>query len=291
MSFVKNMPIEASAAFDRAFVKRDATQWLYIVRLCVEKGITDPDKLADIPFHLAHPELHLRDILSHESDLKIRWKACRIAVMVAVPFVKDAIANPLRWDGSRARLREWLKLLNPQRLHVDEGPYTTPDMVLRTRESRIRFHSYICKAFDDKSYETKYLAFNYNTIGILTDKPSGYPASKYGYGSVGGLVRSGKFDALDQLLQFARKETRGNERRFATEFKRIEKHFWDNVYIGFRWVDSGASSDGSNNFKKEVEIVTDMYKKCLKDNSIYSVHRDHIVDTYKQMTVKWPSSF
>lgn len=289
MAFVHHLPAQAEAAYLRAYREKDPSQWLYIVKLCVAAGITDPNKLADIPFHLAHPELYGRAIQAHEEKLKAEWFFCKTMVYVAVPFAKDANKNPDRWDGARGRLRTWLRVLKPHHLPVPETRGLTAQMIANTRDGRSRFHEYISKAMDSSIYDTSYISFNYYTGGV-TDRSHGRPADMAGQGSVIGLERSGRFNALNQLLEFARKESKDKEKEFGFCFLKVEKHFWSNVHIVNRWVTSGAHSDGTNNFKTEVEIVKSMYHQCKREHSIYSVHRKHITATYKAMTDEHPST-
>jgi hypothetical protein len=58
--------------------------WPLVVQIAVEKGISNPDRLTDIVFHLCHPELNGRDIVAGEESLVKEWKGWRANVNAVV---------------------------------------------------------------------------------------------------------------------------------------------------------------------------------------------------------------
>jgi hypothetical protein len=267
LNFIDRLSPRAKNAFYKALT--DPTDWAHVVWLCIEEGTRDADFLADIPFHLHHPELGGRSLGPHEHTLITQWRTWRWIVGKMLPEEKVKTAKD-------PTLANWLKSVD-----VTKAPWRK-DHTMWSHMNRLehceKFRAFMAKASEDEGlYETTYPLFKYqNAIH------SGYTAyDRTAY--VLSFWKAGKSNALT-VLKNEMSRSRGNLQGLSKRFFGVERSLFINVDVVHRWAVSSSTSDGPTNYDNCMKWLVELRRKSKSEFSILSVHADMLDRVYRFKT-------
>ncbi|MHA7775644.1 hypothetical protein [Roseibium sp. M-1] len=267
MGFIDRLSPRATNAFYRAL--SNPTDWAHVVWLCIEEGVRDADFLADIPFHLSHPELGGRALGPHEHDLITQWKSWRWIVGKMLPDEKVKTAKD-------PTLTNWLKSLDVKKApwHKDQTAWSHFNRLLDCE----RFRVFMAKASEREGlYETTYPTFKYQSA--VHSGYTAYERSAY----VLSFWKVGQSNALT-VLKNEMVRSRGNLQGISDRFFGVERSFFVNIDLIHRWAVSSTTSDGPTNYDNCMKWLVDLRQKSKSQYSIFSVYADMLDRVYRAKT-------
>ena len=266
MSCIDQMPQSVQSAFIRARRDRKPENAISIVRMAIEAGVTDVNKLADIPFFLSHPELENRALKRSETLLVRDWIATRDNLDA---FVKAVLRNT-----GDPELSRWLELLDTTQIKPKLVVHDDYQMRIRAKELE-RMQVFMAKASAmPHKYNTEYRMYNYRDG----------QGRKHGAAERTFQVDAFKFVGTQNALRNLQKQVKelgDDSRKFPPVFRDLEYSVYAHTSLAWKWVQTGATNDGPTKSDSMETQLNWLVSQSRKPSSIYSVYRSSLLAAHK----------